>query len=139
MAEKNKHKYKMLDPSIEGQADLWKVSRLGFILNKIQERYPKLDLSSLMILMFLSHFTYADAEFIKSNYVTGKHKLYFVNILLNKLAKSNLIDKVQLTLDRDLKKIYPDNVFQLTTTGRNLVKKIHYYMDGTGNFLSFML
>lgn len=129
-------KHKDATIEIEGEAELWKAHRLGFILSKVQEKYD-ISFNELFLIMFLNHFKYTDIEFIADNRVTGKHKQNYVKIMLDKLVKFNLIDRTDFTLDKELKKLHPDNVYSLTGVGRKLTSNINEHLDGTHEFLNF--
>ena len=134
-----KFKYNLKDPPTEGQAELWKISRLGFILNQIMQKYPEFSINSLLLVLFLSHFKHSCAEFMVYNNVTGNHNIAYVRIALNKLVKYNFVDKINLATDSQLALMYPENVYQLTAKGRSLANSIHLHMDGTNDFLNFNL
>ena len=131
-------KFKEATTEITGQTELWKAHRLGFILNQVQANYD-IGFNELFLIMFLNHFKYSDVNFIVDNKVTGKHKFQYVKILLMKLAKLNLVEKIDFNLDKDLAKTHPDLVFSLTGVGRKLANKINEYLDDTHEFLNFEL
>jgi len=131
-------KYKAATTEITGESELWKIHRLGFILNQIQVKYD-IGFNELFLIMFLNHFKYADVGFIADNKVTGKHKFHYVKIMVNKLANLNLVDKTDFTLDKELAKLHPENVYSLTGVGRKLANKINEYLGDTHEFLNFEL
>lgn len=132
-----KFKYQQISVEIEGQIEIWKIARLGFMLSVIQKKIPEVNFNSLLLMMFLSHFKYSDLNFIVFNNVTGDHKPHFVRIMLNRLAKIHLVEKVSFATDNELALLYPQNVYLLTPKAIKMMKKLHSYLDGTNNFLDY--
>lgn len=123
---------------IEGQADLWKIARLGYILSKLQKnRNSMLNFSDLILLLFLSHFKYVDSDFIEQEKVMGNYKRARIYIVLNKIIKMGLAEKIQFNLDSEITELFAKRVYRLTKAGLALTTKIHYHLDGTDNFLDY--
>lgn len=123
---------------IPGEVEVWKIARLGYILSKLQKnRNPQFNFADLILLLFLSHFKYVDSDFIQQEKVMGNYKRARVYIVLNKLIKMSLVEKIQFNLDSEVTDLFAKRVYKLTKAGLALTAKIHYHLDGTDNFLDY--
>lgn len=116
--------------------ELWKVARIGLIIDRIDKRL-NIDFHKFFLILYMYHFKYLNIEMIKDEQVLAGYKLQRIKVIMSSLIKVGIVEKINITKDPLIGEILPEYIYRLSKRGHQLIHDTIPFLDGREDFLNY--